>query len=115
MVKISMESFIIITDSVLALGFWHEQSRFDRDDYVTIDFENIQPNREHNFNKYSSDVTDTLGLPYDYNSVMHYSKTAFSINGLPTIITKDPNAWIGQRNGLSAIDIQEIRRYYNCI
>jgi hypothetical protein len=46
---------------------------------------------------------------------MHYSKTAFSVNGQPTIITKDPNVWIGQRNGLSAIDIQEIRRYYNCI
>jgi hypothetical protein len=46
---------------------------------------------------------------------MHYSKTAFSSNGLPTIITKDPNVWIGQRNALSASDIQEIRRYYNCI
>ena len=46
---------------------------------------------------------------------MHYSKTAFSINGLPTIIPKDPNVWIGQRNGLSAIDIEEIRKYYKCI
>ncbi len=45
---------------------------------------------------------------------MHYSKTAFSINGLPTIVTKDPNVWIGQRNGLSANDIEEIRRYYKC-
>ncbi len=71
--------------------------------------------REHNFLKYSWDITDTLDLPYDYNSVMHYSKTAFSSNGLPTIITKDPNVWIGQRNALSAIDIEEIRRYYNCV
>jgi hypothetical protein len=59
-------------------------------------------------------VTDTLDLPYDYNSVMHYSRNAFSKNGLPTIVTKEPNAWIGQRNGLSAIDIAEIRKYYQC-
>ncbi|UJR10624.1 hypothetical protein I4U23_014821 [Adineta vaga] len=102
-------SISIIT---IALGFWHEQSRTDRDDYVTIDFNNVQPGREHNFNKYSASATDTLDLPYDYNSVMHYSKTAFSINGLPTIITKDSNVWIGQRNALSANDIEEIRRYY---
>ncbi|CAF4220253.1 unnamed protein product [Rotaria sp. Silwood2] len=96
------------------LGFWHEQSRPDRDDYVTIDFNNVEPGREHNFNKYSFEVTDTLSLPYDYNSVMHYSKTAFSMNGLPTIVTKSPNVWIGQRNSLSATDIEEVRKYYNC-
>jgi hypothetical protein len=45
---------------------------------------------------------------------MHYSRNAFSKNGLPTIVTKEPNAWIGQRNGLSAIDIAEIRKYYQC-
>ncbi|CAF2781602.1 unnamed protein product [Rotaria sp. Silwood2] len=100
--------------SVIALGFWHEQSRPDRDDYVTIDFNNVEPGREHNFNKYSFEVTDTLSLPYDYNSVMHYSKTAFSMNGLPTIVTKSPNVWIGQRNSLSATDIEEVRKYYNC-
>ena len=71
--------------------------------------------REHNFDKHSADLTDTLDLPYDYHSVMHYSSQAFSENGLPTITTPDPNIWIGQRNALSAIDIEEIRKYYNCI
>ena len=115
------------------MGFWHEQSRPDRDDYITIHYDNIQfgrismilieidslrfflsIDREHNFDKHSASLTDTLGLPYDYHSVMHYPNTAFSKNGLPTITTRDPHVWIGQRNTLSAIDIQEIRKYYNC-
>ncbi|CAF3376573.1 unnamed protein product [Rotaria sp. Silwood1] len=120
-VTLQMKSYCVDREATVmhefihALGFWHEQSRPDRDNYVTIDFNNVQPGKEHNFNKYSFEITDTLNLPYDYNSVMHYSKTAFSMNGLPTIITKDPNVWIGQRNSLSATDIEEIRKYYNCI
>lgn len=32
-----------------ALGFWHEQSRFDRDQYVEIMWENIQPGNQSDF------------------------------------------------------------------
>lgn len=45
--------------------------------------------REHNFIKYESDVVNDFGVPYDYDSVMHYPAIAFSIdkhNGLKTII-----------------------------
>ncbi|CAF1264996.1 unnamed protein product [Adineta steineri] len=58
----------IMHEFMHALDFWHEQLRPDHDDYVTINFDNVQQGSEHNFNKYLSDVTDTLGLPYDYNS-----------------------------------------------
>ncbi|KAM4618122.1 embryonic protein UVS.2-like [Discoglossus pictus] len=95
------------------LGFYHEQSRSDRDDYVNIMTANIIPNNLANFDKM---VTDNLGLEYDYSSVMHYGRYDFSIGaGLPTIVPKpDPTVNIGQRYGLSNLDISKINKLYNC-
>ena len=55
----------------------------------------------------------TLGNPYDYGSVMHYGRTAFSKNGRDTITPKN-GASIGQRNGASNQDIIDMRLMYQC-
>ena len=69
---------------------------------------------EHNFEKYNNTVVDTQNTPYDYGSVMHYSKNGFSANNLSTIEPLQQNVSIGQRENMSAIDIQEVRLFYNC-
>ncbi|XP_068612281.1 meprin A subunit beta [Brachionichthys hirsutus] len=99
-----------------ALGFWHEQSRADRDDYVDIMWDLIEPGKEHNFRIYDDTVSSALGIAYDYGSVMHYSKTAFNIGSEPTIVTKIPNFMdvIGQRMGFSASDVTKLNHLYNC-
>ena len=85
------------------VGLWHEQSREDRDAFVTINWANIQPGVEHNFNQHITDGDD-IGA-YDYGSIMHYPRDAFSIDGSDTITPTDPGAVIGQRTALSAGDI----------
>ncbi|EPX77309.1 hypothetical protein thalar_03031 [Litoreibacter arenae DSM 19593] len=93
-----------------AVGLWHEQSREDRNSHVRINYANIQPGREHNFNQHITDGDD-YGR-YDYGSIMHYGATAFSRNGQPTIVPLQAGATIGQRSGLSAGDVAAVRAMY---
>ncbi|KAK9503994.1 hypothetical protein O3M35_010442 [Rhynocoris fuscipes] len=74
-----------------ALGFHHQQSASDRDNYVTIHWKNIRRGTERNFKRYSRSRITDLGVGYDYDSVMHYSTHAFSKNGRPTITPKVSN------------------------
>ena len=66
------------SDDVLILGFWHEQSRADRDDNVEILWNNIMGDMSYNFMKYNLNQINHLGAPYDTCSVMHYGAFAFS-------------------------------------
>ncbi|KAH3882757.1 hypothetical protein DPMN_006702 [Dreissena polymorpha] len=98
-----------------ALGFWHEQSRPDRDNWVHVILSNVEDGKEYNFEKLTTSQADTLGVSYDYDSVMHYSKYSFSKNGNPTVMpTHPPSADIGQRDGLSDTDALRIRKLYGC-
>jgi len=92
-----------------AVGLWHEQSRIDRDEHVTIHFENIIASVAHNFNKHITDGED-IGA-YDFGSIMHYPRKAFSKNGKDTIVPKNGEE-IGQRDVLSAGDIAAVEYMY---
>jgi hypothetical protein len=93
------------------VGLWHEQSREDRAQFIRIAWQNIQAGKEHNFDQHIVDGDD-IGK-YDYGSIMHYPPTAFTKNGLPTIIPlKAGGNQIGQRTGLSKGDIDAVKAMY---
>ncbi|VDO93653.1 unnamed protein product [Soboliphyme baturini] len=105
---------IIIHELMHALGFWHEQSRPDRDNYVIINWQNIQPSETDQFKTNDPIVVDTLGQGYDYDSIMHYNSMAFSKNGMETIMARTGGVRIGDNLKLSRTDITKLNLLYNC-
>ncbi|XP_030850881.1 zinc metalloproteinase nas-6-like [Strongylocentrotus purpuratus] len=106
-----------------AIGYWHEQSRQDRDRYIQVVQRNIAQGTEENFNKIAIANVTSQGFPYDFASIMHYSANAFSANGKPTIRMKkryrdllpEVSANLGRpSNGLSELDIAQTRGMYEC-
>ncbi|OWA53903.1 putative High choriolytic enzyme 2 [Hypsibius exemplaris] len=98
-----------------ALGFFHEHSRDDRDDWVEINWENVLPRDKRDFKKLKF---RTFNLPYDYTSLMHYPSDAYAIDEkVPTLLPTKPAVNIttmGQRIGLSLIDVRRFRVPYQC-
>ncbi|XP_078449289.1 uncharacterized protein LOC144717640 isoform X1 [Lampetra planeri] len=103
---------IIQHELLHSLGFWHEQARSDRDRFVSVQWDDIIPGYEHNFNK---EQTNNLDTPYDYGSLLHYNRFAFTKNRRPTLVpTPETNVTLGQREKLSDQDVYKVNRFYAC-
>ena len=85
---------------------------------MKIMWDNIRPDKVGNFQ--IEQAGNLLGAPYDYLSVMHYSALTFSKDPdskLYSMVPKDPSfsaERLGQRQGFSAGDLQQINAFYNC-
>jgi hypothetical protein len=107
---------VIVHELLHSLGFYHEQSRTDRDNFVSFNVLNIEPKKAHNFQMEGG--SKGLGA-YDYCSIMHYPANAFAVrDGLNTITCKQngqivpcPNC-MGTASGLSTGDIQGLNTAY---
>lgn len=116
-IKISAASDRVVRHEIChALGLLHEQSREDRDRFITINYDNILPFMGNNFDKAVFSSTDVGS--YDFSSIMHYFSTAFgkTVNNvtLQTIVRRSnpSDNSFGFSNVLSAGDIAGINRMY---
>ncbi|XP_058819644.1 seminal metalloprotease 1-like [Topomyia yanbarensis] len=101
------------------LGFLHQHTRPDRDQYIHVLYENVIQRPEYLFNFEIIEPWTELAfpLPYDFESIMHYSPAMYSRepSRLPTMIPRKippVSETIGQRNQLSTLDIIGINFLY---
>ncbi|XP_055948433.1 zinc metalloproteinase nas-4-like [Argiope bruennichi] len=118
---ICMRKGTIMHELMHALGFLHEHSRADRDDYVDVVWDNIVDGRQSNFEKYRPSEIDTMGLDYDYRSVMHYEPYMYAADrNHPTLKPSDHQVPLnqlghGQAEGVfTDLDIEKIKTFYEC-
>ena len=71
----------ILNEMMHTLGFWHEHTRADRDEHITVNWTNVKETKRYHFNIKEE---ETFSEPYD----IHYPSKAFSKNGKPTITHK---------------------------
>ena len=95
----------------LFIGYYHEQSRADRDKYVTINWDNIPNDPGARFQFEKCGHCDSQNGPYDFNSIMHYGPKDWSINGQNTIDSKTGDSF-GPGNGFSEQDLKDINDFY---
>jgi hypothetical protein len=110
-----------------ALGFFHEHERWDRDQFVTIHYENIKPGRASDHDWIPKTNWVVSSLPYDYHSIMHYricwaskceSECKDGVGSSPCAVIepvdKQYDGVIGQwtKNGISALDAEKVRLVY---
>lgn len=100
------------------IGLWHEQSRADRDTYVSVNYQNIIKGSRFNFDIILDNAQDLT--PYDYASLMQYPAFSFIRNGGPGIETVPAGIPLGSFDGIpvpqtidySAGDKEGIERLY---
>lgn len=69
-----------------AIGFFHHQQASNRDEYVKINWDNIESKHLHEFEKMDSKTMPNYGIKYDYDSIMHSPHNAYSKNSKYTIV-----------------------------
>uniref|UniRef100_A0A915DKD8 Metalloendopeptidase n=2 Tax=Ditylenchus dipsaci TaxID=166011 RepID=A0A915DKD8_9BILA len=84
---------VAVHETMHALGMNHEHLRNDRDDYIDVQWSNINPQFYDYFAIADSSKFTPYGISYDYGSIMHYNAfTAAIDSSKPTMLPKQNRA-----------------------
>ncbi|XP_057299510.1 zinc metalloproteinase nas-1-like [Hydractinia symbiolongicarpus] len=103
-----------------AIGFFHEQSRSDRDSYIKVMKDNFieKDSRFENQFYVFKTASDSMGYPYDFESIMHYPGDLGAKNGTKTMEILEKyrylNFTLGMKEDLTFLDIARARAMYKC-
>jgi len=103
----------VIHELVHTLGFFHEQSRHDRDEFLQIFWGNIEKKFWPQFKKIPTDTTLFIDSPFDLKSIMLYPPNAFALNTkIATMATLDGQLYQPEVDHLSYWDREDINALY---
>ncbi|CAJ0609655.1 unnamed protein product [Cylicocyclus nassatus] len=99
-----------------SLGMFHTHSRHDRDDFITLNTQNIKSKYLDQFEKATPELNDNYGITYDYGSIMHYGASGFANEGTYSMVPLDSD--YTQTLGSPFISFYEklmMNIHYNCL
>lgn len=104
----------ILHELMHALGFIHEQSRTDRDDFIAINWSNILPEFHNQFFLAPDALMQPLvGTEFDYRSIMLYRPDAFAIDAKRGTMQSRTRELINpSQSGLSTRDLARVRALF---
>ncbi|CAG5116950.1 unnamed protein product [Candidula unifasciata] len=95
---------LLLHELLHTLGIYHEQDRFDRDDYISMNATNLRADAERNYVLKNMSDIDILGTSYDFGSIMHYGPYSFPKDPQYPVMTPKPKyaagTYMGQRSAI---------------
>ncbi|UYV76944.1 hypothetical protein LAZ67_14002513 [Cordylochernes scorpioides] len=124
---------IVIHELGHSLGFFHEQNRSDRDDYLDIHWDNMQECKSIVYKPLRTIVNLNVGIqvaffkhrpgddriltPFDHDSIMLYGELTGSKDGISKTLTAKNGHYLKEsymKSGLSPLDIEKVNKLYGC-
>ncbi|XP_035899839.1 zinc metalloproteinase nas-5-like [Anopheles stephensi] len=108
----------ILHELLHVIGLLHQHTRPDRDHYLCVLYDNIlaHPVALYNYEIVHPWTELAFPLPYDFESIMHYTPEMYSVapGRLATMVPRHPwgMATLGQRERLTEYDVLAIQFLY---